>query len=1011
MILFTDGSGIRKNSVDFPVGLHRNSCEFRYDNPVRNSKGMSVGFCSVALILLHVLAAGAAGGEPAWKEASGQVGDAGLRYLVWTPGATPPPAGGWPLVVWLRGFALDGGDLLKLKSNGLPAVIEKVRPEFVLVAPQLSSMQLWWDQAQLDDLLTHMRQRHRVDPSRLYLTGMSLGASTAYDWAARSPSRFAGLLLLAGAIPPDKAKSLVSTPAWAFHGADDRVVALRKARAMEQAIRDAGGTVKFTELPGVGHDVDRLTQAAFVESRAIEWLLTLRRANVQAGAPAGEPAWKEASGQVGDAGLRYLAWTPAATPQPVAGWPLVVWLHGFSLRGEDLTKLKTYGPPAVIDKLRPEFVLVAPQLASKQLWWDKTQLDELLAHARQWHRIDASRLYLAGASLGAGTAYDWAARSPDRFAGLLLLAGTGDPDKAKSVVSTRVWAFHGADDRVVPLRKARAMEQAIRDAGGTVKFTELSGVGHDADRLTQAAFIEHRAIAWLLTLHRANVQAGTRAGEPASSAGGPEVIRDKVVEEIRRQAATLKPTLPVFRDPVPIPSNDTIFEWIKGLCSTPHRRPGTAEGHQAEAWVARQFQALGLENVTSDRVPIKVWQAQKWGLQVAGKPAECFFLLNSGFTGARGVTAPLLWADDGQFGDLRPSEAKGKIVVARAKLTYHDDAKISPRSYFHLVPRDQSWTVISHAAFPSNLLGGFLPIKITDAYERAKNAGAAGFLMVTGDLRSQGSSLYWPYDAEVKSLPGLYVSQRDSAAVEAAAKAGRTATLVQTGEVTDGYMANVWGVLPGASDDAVLITSHHDGPHQGAVEDASGIAQVLAQAWAWSRVPREKRPRTLVFVAAAGHFYKGRGAYEFAKAHPEMLNRCRAVLTLEHLPCKEVRRAADGDYECTGRTQPVTIYMPQNPALVAAVWKGLEKKPPPMVVSAERPLLGGPLSDAAGYFQRSTERSSGYPHRAGVPYVSWISAPLYLIDAADAPDKIEQSQLAESAATITDVVKQLMLAF
>jgi hypothetical protein len=79
-----------------------------------------------------------------------------------------------------------------------------------------------------------------------------------------------------------------------------------------------------------------------------------------------------------------------------------------------------------------------------------------------------------------------------------------------------------------------------------------------------------------------------------------------------------------------------------------------------------------------------------------------------------------------------------------------------------------------------------------------------------------------------------------------------------------------------------------------------------------------------------------------------------------------------------------------------------------LAISAERPLLSGPLSDAAGYCQRSTERSSGYPHRGGVPYVSWISAPLYLVDAADTPEKIEQGQLADLAATITEVVKQLM---
>jgi hypothetical protein len=78
-------------------------------------------------------------------------------------------------------------------------------------------------------------------------------------------------------------------------------------------------------------------------------------------------------------------------------------------------------------------------------------------------------------------------------------------------------------------------------------------------------------------------------------------------------------------------------------------------------------------------------------------------------------------------------------------------------------------------------------------------------------------------------------------------------------------------------------------------------------------------------------------------------------------------------------------------------------------VSVEQPILGGPLSDAAGYVKRSTERDSGYPVRLGIPYVSWISAPLYLVDAADTLEKIEIAKLADTCVSVTEVAKQLML--
>lgn len=664
-------------------------------------------------------------------------------------------------------------------------------------------------------------------------------------------------------------------------------------------------------------------------------------------------AWKQEAVQAPASGYPYLRWIPADSKRPEKGWPLVLWLHGFSLRGNDLAKLNGYGPPAVIDRLEANCVIVAPQLPGRKLVWNPKTLDETLAGILATDKFDLSRIYLAGASLGAGTAYDWMARKPETFAGLVMLAGAGNPAKAEIVAKNPVWMFHGTLDEQVPLKQARATETRLKAAGGIVKFTELPGIGHDAEALTRVAFIENQAISWLVT----------QAGQPAPAVS--------TMLEIGKAESL---------------DNAMIYDWIQGLCATPHRRPGTPEGHQGEAWIAAKFNELKLVQVTSDRVPIKIWNPKAWRLAIDGQETECFFLLNSGFTTADGITAPLCFGGDGQIGQIK--EAKGRIVVVRARAKYHDD----------------TGTI---AAFPYNLLGGFLPIKLTDAYEQAKMAGAAGFLMLTGDLRSQGNSFYWPYDAEMKSLPALYVGRKDSSAVETAAKAGKTATLVQVGTIDDGYMSTVWGTLPGVSDDVMIIASHLDSAHQGAVEDASGIAQVLAQAWIWSRVPREKRPLTLVFVAAAGHFYKGQGAYEWAKAHPDIFRHCRAVLTLEHLPAKETRMAVDG-YVPTGRTQPVQIYVSSQPEIAGILKKALAETPPPFAVTVERPFLGIPLSDAAGYLARSKEKAASYPGREGIPYISWISAPLYLIDAADTLDKIEKDQLSLLAGSIAGVVRHLM---
>ncbi|HLV33719.1 MAG TPA: prolyl oligopeptidase family serine peptidase, partial [Spirillospora sp.] len=49
-------------------------------------------------------------------------------------------------------------------------------------------------------------------------------------------------------------RRLTSLPIWVFHGDADTTVPLRASEEMVKAIREAGGKVKFTVYPGVGHD-------------------------------------------------------------------------------------------------------------------------------------------------------------------------------------------------------------------------------------------------------------------------------------------------------------------------------------------------------------------------------------------------------------------------------------------------------------------------------------------------------------------------------------------------------------------------------------------------------------------------------------------------------------------------------------------------------------------------------------------------------------------------------------
>src|SRR5207247_9155300 len=63
----------------------------------------------------------------------------------------------------------------------------------------------------------------------------------------------------------------------------------------------------------------------------------------------------------------------------------------------------------------------------------------------------------------------------------------------------------------------------------------------------------------------------------------------------------------------------------------------------------------------------------------------------------------------------------------------------------------------------------------------------------------------------------------------------------------------VWGTLPGATDETLVVVAHRDGWFEGANDNAAGIATMLGLAEYFAKVPRAERRRTIVFLGTTGH--------------------------------------------------------------------------------------------------------------------------------------------------------------
>ncbi len=106
----------------------------------------------------------------------------------------------------------------------------------------------------LIDTLLH-RDTIKIDKSRIYVTGFSLGGEGAFDIITRAPDLFAAAIPICGIADTAKAHLIIHTPLWIFHGSDDDVNSVTYSRIIVDALEKIGTPPKYTEYEGMDHYV------------------------------------------------------------------------------------------------------------------------------------------------------------------------------------------------------------------------------------------------------------------------------------------------------------------------------------------------------------------------------------------------------------------------------------------------------------------------------------------------------------------------------------------------------------------------------------------------------------------------------------------------------------------------------------------------------------------------------------------------------------------------------------
>jgi len=288
------------------------------------------------------------------------------------------------------------------------------------------------------------------------------------------------------------------------------------------------------------------------------------------------------------------------------------------------------------------------------------------------------------------------------------------------------------------------------------------------------------------------------------------------------------------------------------------RIPGTKFHQMAMDLMADEYARLGLMvrrqpvDMTPLWYPTKLTASYTAGAK-SGALQTMFPINETKATPPQGITADAVWVGVGAAPDLAGRDLRGKAVLV----------------YSTFVPGGRSHSASDRAGlFNSDTL-------IT-------KAGAA---MIINVMAVPGNGQFNPEGAPEgpDAVPTLTISQDEGFMLRDMLAAGQQVRLSVRLDIEEREglkTENIYATLPGMSDEQIVVVTHTDGFFQGAMDNASGMATGIDIARHYAALPREQRPRTLVFMALPDHHHGEAGRTLAIKTYD--WSKVALILNAEH---------------------------------------------------------------------------------------------------------------------------------
>jgi len=161
--------------------------------------------------------------------------------------------------------------------------------------------------------------------------------------------------------------------------------------------------------------------------------------------------------------------------------PLIIFLHGKALSGNDLYRAKQYGCINAVERGgKIDAFILNPQNPNPKVPWKPSKILNLLEWVEKRYPVDTNRIYVVGMSMGGSGTINFVGTYPEKVAAALAMCGGGHLTSHCGLATVPLWIIHGTADKAVSVKDSQRVADAIQkcNKGQLMRFDKLAGINH-----------------------------------------------------------------------------------------------------------------------------------------------------------------------------------------------------------------------------------------------------------------------------------------------------------------------------------------------------------------------------------------------------------------------------------------------------------------------------------------------------------------------------------------------------